>query len=87
MGVFDISCKQARTDSAGGQHRKGDACWRRKRGGKISAGKVQVKHRLPLRFVRGVEQALGLGFVAGAQAGLIAGGGVLSIIHAVVAAE
>ena len=32
-----------------------------------------VKHRLPLDLVAGIEQALGLGFVFGAQAGLLAG--------------
>ena len=53
----------------------------------IGAGKVQVQHRLALRLVAGVEQAARLGLVLGAQAGLLACGGVLAVIYVTTAEQ
>ncbi|MGB7747876.1 MAG: hypothetical protein WBN75_11370 [Verrucomicrobiia bacterium] len=51
-------------------------------GREVGAGKVQVQHRLALRLVAGVKQALGLGFIFCSQTGLLAGGGVLGVEYA-----
>ena len=53
----------------------------------VGAGKMEVEHRLAVRFIAGVNQLLRLGFVAGAQTFLLAGGGVLGIINAVAAEQ
>ena len=45
------------------------------------SSKVQIQHWLPLRRVAGFQQALGFGFVFGAQAGLLAGRAVLHVEH------
>ena len=44
---------------------------------------MKIQDGLPVRLVPGIKQALGLGLVSGAQARLLAGGGVFDIEYAV----
>jgi hypothetical protein len=48
-------------------------------GGKVGAGNLAIQDGLPERFVLGVEQDVGFRFVLGAQAELLAGGGVFVV--------
>jgi hypothetical protein len=51
-------------------------------GRQIRPGDLQVKHRLPVGFVLGMQESEGLGFVFGVQAVLLARQGVLAVINA-----
>ena len=47
----------------------------------IGAGDLQIQDRLPERFVFGVQDRQGVGFVPGPQAGLLAGDGVFAVVN------